>query len=212
MNVNHFDLKKTAMLFFDILNGYVPQSEPGKPRVLKPWIQNAVRLGKAARAARLPVFFAKGNHRPDNATTALLLTDTNNSLAPWPNGEVTKTKMHVIAGDKSSDVLADLEPQADDYYIVKYRWSAFHQTYLDLALRARGIDTIIVSGGSTDVGVTSTLYSGRDLDYNMIVASDACGTSHDQRAHDMLMELVFPRMSRVRTTNQVIEMIQKARA
>jgi ureidoacrylate peracid hydrolase len=212
MNVHHFDPKKSAMLFFDILNGYVPAPEPGKPRVLKPWIQNAVRLGKAARAAGLPVFFAKGNHRPDNATTALLLTDTNNSLTPWPNGEVTKTKMHVIAGDKSSDVLAELEPQADDYYIVKYRWSAFHQTYLDLALRTRGIDTVIISGGSTDVGVTSTLYSGRDLDYNMIVASDACGTSHDQRAHDMLMELVFPRMSRVRTTDQVIEMLQKARA
>jgi ureidoacrylate peracid hydrolase len=212
MNVHHFDPKKSAMLFFDILNGYVPAPEPGKPRVLKPWIQNAVRLGKAARAAGLPVFFAKGNHRPDNATTALLLTDTNNSLTPWPNGEVTKTKMHVIAGDKSSDVLAELEPQADDYYIVKYRWSAFHQTYLDLALRTRGIDTVIISGGSTDVGVTSTLYSGRDLDYNMIVASDACGTSHDQRAHDMLMELVFPRMSRVRTTDQVIEMLQKARS
>ena len=212
MNVNHFELKKTAMLFFDILNGYVPEPGAGKPRVLKPWIQNAVRLGKAARAAGLPVFFAKGNHRPDNATTALLLTDTNNSLTPWPNGEVSKTRMHVIAGDKSSDVLADLEPQADDYYIVKYRWSAFHQTYLDLALRTRGIDTIIVSGGSTDVGVTSTLYSGRDLDYNMIVASDACGTSHDQRAHDMLMELVFPRMSRVRTTDQVVEMMQKARS
>ena len=211
MNVNHFELKKTAMLFFDILNGYVPEPEPGKPRVLKPWIQNAVRVAKAARAAGLPVFFAKGNHRPDNATTALLLTDTNNSLTPWPNGEVTKPKMHVIAGDKSSDVLADLEPKADDYYIVKYRWSAFHQTYLDLALRTRGIDTIIISGGSTDVGVTSTLYSGRDLDYNMIVASDACGTSHDQRAHDMLMELVFPRMSRVRTTDQVIEMMQQAK-
>lgn len=210
MNINHFERKKTALLFFDILNGYVPEPEPGKPRVFKPWIQNAVRLGKAARAAGLAVFFAKGNHRPDNATTALLLTDTNNALKPWPNGEVTKTKMHVIAGDKSSDVLADLEPKPDDYYIVKYRWSAFHQTYLDLALRTRGIDTIIISGGSTDVGVASTLYSGRDLDYNMIVASDACGTSHDQRAHDMLMELVFPRMSRVRTTDQVIEMIQTA--
>ena len=209
MNVNQFDPKKTAMLFFDILNGYVAAPEPGKPRALKPWIQNAVRLSKAARAAGLPVFFAKGNHRPDNATTALLLTDTNNSLTPWPNGEVIKTKMHVIAGDKSSEVLADLEPQADDYYIVKYRWSAFHQTYLDLALRTRGIDTVIVSGGSTDVGVTSTLYSGRDLDYNMIVASDACGTSHDQRAHDMLMQLVFPRMSRVRTTDQVITMLKK---
>jgi nicotinamidase-related amidase len=45
----------------------------------------------------------------------------------------------------------------------------------------------------------------------MIVASDACGTSHDQRAHDTLMELIFPRMARVRTTDQVIEMIQRAR-
>ena len=211
MNVNHFELKKTAVLFFDILNGYLPAPEPGKQRKLKPWIQNAIRLSKAGRAAGLPLFFAKGNHRPDNATTALILTDTNNSLTPWPNGEVTKTKMHVIAGDKSSDVLADLEPQPDDYYIVKYRWSAFFQTYLDLALRTRGIDTIIVSGGSTDVGVTSTLYSARDLDYNMIVVSDACGTSHDQRAHDTLMELIFPRMARVRTTDQVIAMIEKAR-
>jgi nicotinamidase-related amidase len=211
MNVSHFDLKKTALLFFDILNGYVPEVEPGKQRALKPWIQNAIRLSKAGRAAALPIFFAKGNHRPDGATNALILTDTNNSLTPWSHGEVTKSKMHVIAGDKSSDVLADLEPKPQDYYIVKYRWSAFFQTYLDLALRSRGIDTIIISGGSTDVGVTSTLYSGRDLDYNMIVVSDACGTSHDQRAHDMLMELVFPRMSRVRTTDQVMDMINKGR-
>ena len=210
MNVNHFEIKKTALLFFDILNGYVAEPEPGKPRVLKPWIQNAVRLSKAGRTAGLPIFFAKGNHRPDNATTALILSDTNNSLTPWPNGEVTKTRMHVIAGDKSSDVLADLEPAADDYYIVKCRWSAFFQTYLDLALRTRGIDTVIISGGSTDVGVASTLYSGRDLDYNMIVVSDACGTSHDQRAHDTLMELIFPRMARVRTTDQAIAMMQRA--
>ena len=212
MNVTDFDLKKTGLLFFDILNGYVAGPEPGKPRVLKPWIQNAVKLSQAGRAAGLPVFFAKGNHRPDGATSATIITDTNNSLTPWPNGEVVKTKMHVIAGDQSSDVLADLEPKADDYFIVKYRWSAFFQTYLDLALRSRGIDTIIISGGSTDVGVTSTMYSGRDLDYNMIVASDACGTSHDQRAHDMLMELVFPRMARVRSTQQVIDMIQKAKS
>ncbi len=210
MNVSNFESAKTGLLFFDILNGYVPEPEPGKARIFKPWIQNAVRLSKAGRAAGLPIFFAKGNHRPDNATTALILTDTNNALKPWPNGEVAKTKMHVIAGDKSSEVLADLEPKPEDYYITKYRWSAFFQTYLDLALRARGIDTLIVSGGSTDVGVTSTLYSGRDLDYNMIVVSDACGTSHDQRAHDMLMELVFPRMSRVRTTDQVLEMINDA--
>jgi isochorismate hydrolase len=42
--------------------------------------------------------------------------------------------MHVIAGDKSSDPLAELDPSPDDYYIVKYRWSSFHQTYLDLGV------------------------------------------------------------------------------
>jgi ureidoacrylate peracid hydrolase len=211
MKVNDFDLKKTALLFFDILNGYYHSGDAAAQARMKPWVDNAVRLMKAGRTAGLPIFFAKGNHRADNATSALLLTDTNNSLKPWPNGEVTKGKMHVIAGDKSSEVIPELDPRPDDYYIPKYRWSAFHQTHLDLALRARGIDTIIVSGGSTDVGVTATVYSGRDLDYNMIVVRDACGTSHEQRAHDALMELIFPRMSRVRTTEQVLQMIQGAK-
>jgi nicotinamidase-related amidase len=211
MNVNHFDVKKTALLFFDILNGYYHSGDAAATARMKPWVDNTVRLMKAGRGAGIPIFFAKGNHRPDNATSALILTDTNNALKPWPNGEVTRGKMHVVGGDKSSDVIPELEPRADDYYIPKYRWSAFHQTYLDLALRARGIDTIIISGGSTDVGVTSTVYSGRDMDYNMIIVSDACGTSHDQRAHDLLMQLIFPRMGRVRTTDEVIRMIQQAK-
>lgn len=212
MNINRLNVKKTALLFFDILNGYYHGGDAAATARMKPWVDNAVRLMKAGREAAMPIFFAKGNHRSDNATSALLLTDTNNSLKPWPNGEVTKGKMHVVAGDQSSEVIPELEPRLDDYYIPKYRWSAFHQTYLDLALRSRGIDTIIISGGSTDVGVTSTVYSGRDLDYNLIVVRDACGTSHDQRAHDVLMELIFPRMSRVRTTDQVLEMIRKAKS
>ena len=211
MNVNDFDRKKAALLFFDILNGYYHSGDAAATARMKPWVDNAVRLMKAGRAAGIPIFFAKGNHRPDNSTSALILTDTNMALSPWPGGEVTKGKMHVVGGDKSSEVIPELDPRPDDYYIPKYRWSAFHQTYLDLALRARGIGTIIISGGSTDVGVTSTVYSGRDLDYNLIVVRDACGSSHDQRAHDTLMELIFPRMSRVRTTDQVLQMIQKAK-
>jgi ureidoacrylate peracid hydrolase len=211
MNVNYFDVKKTGLLFFDILNGYYHSGDAAKAR-MKPWIDNAVRLKTAGREAGIPIFFAKGNHRTDSATSALIITDTNNSLTPWPNGQITKGRMHVTAADKSSEVIPELDPRPEDYYIPKYRWSAFHQTYLDLALRSRGIDTVIISGGSTDVGVTSTVYSGRDLDYNMIVVRDACGTSHDQRAHDVLMELIFPRMSRVRTTDQVLQMIEKAKS
>ena len=211
MNVDDFDPKKTALLFFDILNGYYHAAEPAAKARMKPWIDNAVRLMKAGREAGMPVFFAKGNYRPDSATSAVLETDTDMGLRPWPDGVVKKGKMHVTGGDRSSEVIPELDPRPEDYYIPKYRWSAFYQTYLDLALRARGIDTVIISGGSSDVGVASTIFAGRDMDYNMLVVSDACGTSHDQRAHDLLMTLIFPRMARVRTTDQTLQMIQETR-
>jgi ureidoacrylate peracid hydrolase len=159
----------------------------------------------------LPIFFGKGNHRPDGRTSATIITDTDMGLKPWPNGEVGKFRPHIVGGDKNSDVIPELEPGPDDYYIPKYRWSTFYQTYFDLALRARGIDTVIISGGSTDVGVVSTVFAGRDLDYNMIVVSDACGSSHEQQAHDVLMTLIFPRMARVRSTDQTIKMIEGAK-
>ena len=211
MTLSEIEIKKTAILFFDLLKGYSSTAEGAAKAKKKLMADNAVRLMKAGREAEIPIFFAKGNHRADLATSALILTDTNNSLNPWPDGVVTKGTMHVTGGDPSSDVIPELDPQPEDYFIPKFRWSAFYQTSLDLSLRTRGIDTVIISGGSTDVGVASTVFSGRDMDYNIIVASDACATSHDQRAHDTLMELIFPRMSRVRTTDQVLQMIKEER-
>jgi nicotinamidase-related amidase len=212
VNVNDLDLKKTGILFFDILNGYYHDAPPDKKARMKPWIDNAVRLMKAGRAARLPIFFGKGNHRADGASSATIVTDTDMALKPWPAGEVKRFSPHIVGETKNSDVIPELEPQAGDYFIPKYRWSTFYQTYFDLALRARGIDTIIISGGSTDVGVVSTVFAGRDMDYNMIVVRDACGSSHDDRAHDALMDLMFPRMARVRKTDEVVKMIEAARA
>ena len=174
-------------------------------------VDNATLLMRCARAEGLPIFFAYGNHRPDFATSALTLTDTNNALQPWPNGIVHKMRLPAIAGESSSKVIPELEAQLDDYYIPKYRWSAFYQTYLDLALRSRSIDTIIISGGSTEVGVASTIYAARDLDYNLIIVRDACGSGHSDEVHNMFMDNVFPRMGRVRTTSEVLKMIQESR-
>ena len=173
-------------------------------------VDNAARLMRAARQVGMPILFAKGSHREDEGTTVLLNTDTNIPLKPWPNGIVTMVKPAAIEGKSGSEVIPELEPNQSDYHIPKHRWSAFYQTYLDLALRARKIDTLIISGGSTDVGVAATVFAGRDMDYNMIVVRDACATNHNQLAHDTLMDFIFPRMSRVRTTNQVLCMIDEA--
>lgn len=212
MNLNQIELKKTAILFFDILNGYYHEaSERAKARK-KPMVDGAVRLMKAGREAGIPIFFAKGNHRTDTATSAVILTDTKIDLTPWPDGVVTKDVPVAVEGKSGSDVIPELDPRPDDYYILKYRWSAFFQTYLDLALRTAKIDTLLLSGGSTDVGLGATIFAGRDLDYNMIVVRDACASVHDPRAHDVMMDLIFPRMCRVRTTDQVLQMIKEASA
>ena len=212
MDVNHFDVERTGLLFFDILDGYYHQAAPEAKARKKLMVENAVRLMRAARQAPLPIFFAKGNHRPDHATVGFILTDTKLDLRPWPNGEVSREAPVAVQGTPGSDVIPELVPQPNDYYIPKYRWSSFFQTYLDLALRSANIDTLIISGGSTDVGVASTVFAGRDLDYNLIVVRDACATVRDQRAHDVLMDLIFPRMCRVRTTDQVLELMKQCKS
>ena len=208
MNVNHFDISKTGMLFFDLLNSFIHGGDEDVKARKMPMVKNAVRLMRASRAAAMPIFFAKANHRSDGFTASNLITDTDTKLKPWHNGMVAWRKPNAVESDWGSEVIPELEPCPDDYYIPKCRYSAFYQTYLDLALRARGIDTLIISGGSTDVGVCATVFAGRDHDYHLIVARDACATGHDQRAHDALMELVFPRMARIRTTDEIIEMIR----
>lgn len=210
MDLNRIEIDKTGLLFFDVLNGYYHLASSAAKERKKPMIDNAVLLMKAARKARMPIFFATGSHREDEGTTVLINTDTNIPLKPWPAGIVTMVKPNTVDGKSSAEVIPELEPGPNDYYLPKHRWSAFFQTYLDLALRARKIDTVIISGGSTDVGVASTVFAGRDMDYNFIVVRDACATNHDQRAHDVLMDLIFPRMSRVRTTAEVVRMIEEA--
>jgi len=210
MNIDQFDSSKTAMLFFDLLNSFIHGGDDKAKAKKMPMVHNAVRLMQACRGAPIPIFFASASHHPSGSTASNLITDTDTSLKPWPEGVVAWRKSHTIQGDWGSQVIAELDPRADDYYIPKCRYSAFYQTYLDLALRSRAIDTLIISGGSTDVGVCATVFAGRDHDYHLIIARDACATSHDPRSHDTLMDLVFPRMARVRSTDQIMAMIQTA--
>ena len=197
------DPARTALLFFDMLNGHVKKNDPATKARYAPVIACAVRLVKAARRAGVVVMYAAAHHRPDNATSARLATDTDNRLRPLAPGTPVERKPVVAAGTWEAQVIDELKPQPQDYMIPKFRWSAFHQTYLDLALRNRNIDTLLISGGSTDVGVASTAYAARDLDYHLVVVSDAC-TSPEQDNHAQFVRRIFPRMARVRTTEEVL--------
>ena len=208
MNVNQLDTKKTGLLFFDLLNVYYHGAPEETRKRMKPVVDNAVRLMDAARKASIPVFYAMANHRKDGQIRSMIVTDTDMRLRPWPNDDCSPTVHGATEGSWEQKVIDEIAPRPEDTIIPKYRWSTFHQTYFDLALRSRGIDTIIVSGGAVDVGVASTVYAARDLDYDVIVVRDACSNSHED-SMAAFMNTVFPRMARVRSTDQVLEMIRK---
>jgi nicotinamidase-related amidase len=157
----------------------------------------------------MPIFYALANHRSDGESRSMTITDTDMRLRPWPKGECNPAIHGATEGSWEQEVIEEIAPRPQDYVIPKYRWSTFHGTYFDLALRSRGLDTIIISGGAVDVGVASTVYSARDHDYNVIVVRDACSNSYED-SMAAFMNTVFPRMARVRTTDQVIGMIRSA--
>lgn len=193
---------RTALLLFDLLNGHVKDADRTiKPRYI-PVVAAASDLLGAVREKNMMVAYAQANHRADNATTAHTLRDTNNRLSRLDLNAPPELKPVVAGGSWEANTIDELAPNREDYLIPKYRWSAFYQTYLELALRTRGIDTLILAGGSTDVGIASTAYAARDLDFNLVIASDAC-TSNETDNHDQFMQRIFPRMSRVRTVSEI---------
>jgi len=208
MNVNELNAQKTGLLFFDMLNVYYHGAAEETKKRMKPVVDNAVRLMSAARRSKMPIFYAMANHRPDGESRSMIVTDTDMRLRPWPNGVCNPSVHGATEGSWEQKVIEEIAPQPQDYIIPKFRWSTFHGTYFDLALGSRGIDTLIISGGAVDVGVASTVYSARDYDYNIIVVRDACSNSHEDSLA-AFMNTVFPRMARVRTTDQVLEMIDK---
>ncbi|MDP2646445.1 MAG: cysteine hydrolase [Desulfobacterales bacterium] len=208
MNIDELNTKKTGLLFFDMLNVYYHGASEETRKSKKPIIDNAIRLMQTARESGILIFYAMANHRPDGESRSLILTDTDMQLNPWPNGECNPSVHGATEGSWGQKVIAELVPRQEDYIIPKYRWSTFHQTYFDLALRTRKIDTLIISGGAVDIGVASTVYSARDLDYNVIIVRDAC-SNRDSESMSVFMDKVFPRMARVRSTDQVLKMIQK---
>ncbi|AFT86268.1 Isochorismatase family protein YecD [Paraburkholderia phenoliruptrix] len=85
---------------------------------------------------------------------------------------------------------SSLTPRDNEPVVVKHRIGAFNGTDLDLLLRARGIETLIVSGVTTGGVVLSTVRQAFDLDYDLVVVTNAC-TDPDEQAHALLIDKIL---------------------
>jgi nicotinamidase-related amidase len=94
--------------------------------------------------------------------------------------------------------------QSGDALITKKHWGAFAQTSLEQQLRDRRIETVVLTGIATNFGVESTLRQGTGLGFAFIVVEDAC-SGQSAEDHRFAFEKIFPRLARVRTTEQVLK-------
>ncbi|MBH5338388.1 isochorismatase family protein [Streptomyces pactum] len=87
----------------------------------------------------------------------------------------------------------------DDILVVKRTIGAFHATDLDARLRDRGVDTVVVAGLVTTMGVESTARAASDHGYEVEFVADAMsGFAADE--HHFAVERIFPRFGTVRKT------------
>ena len=128
----------------------------------------------AARGRGMLVIHTREGHRPDLSDAPRLKVERGDPAtrigAPGPMGRI------LVRGEPGHDIIAELYPQAGEPVIDKPGKGAFYQTDLDLMLRNRDIETLLVAGVTTEVCVNTTVREANDRGYRCVVLSDCCAS------------------------------------
>lgn len=158
------------------------------PRTVKETLTTCVRLAEACRKAGVKVFLVRVD-----------IGDFQNILADRPSRPAGAPKPPASA----SVLVPEIGPAEGDIVITKKQWGAFYGTELDLQLRRRGLRTVILGGIATNFGVESTARDAMELGYDLVFAEDAM-TSIGAGSHQFAINTIFPKMGRVRATDEII--------
>ena len=96
----------------------------------------------------------------------------------------------LIRGERGSELVESMRPLPAEPVIDKAGFSAFHQTTLDTILRVRGIETLLITGVTTQCCVASTLRSAVDTGYGCVLLSDACA-AYDPADHEATLRVMY---------------------
>ncbi len=181
--------KKSALLVMDVQNGIVDRFADS-PDPMKPF-QEAIRT---ARATDTPVIYVRVAFR-DGFPEVSPINKSFSAISQ--RGGFTQD-------DESTQVHESVAPQPGDVTVIKRRVSAFTGSDLEVILRGKQIENLILTGIATSGVVLSTLREAADRDFGLTVLSDACIDS-DPEVHRVLTEKVFPRQADVMTVQEWTE-------
>jgi nicotinamidase-related amidase len=183
-----FNPQQTALVIVDVQNFTVKL--PLVPHNPASVVANNKRLIEACRAKGALVVFVRVGHGGARA-------------APSIKQPVDQGFGGFEMPAEAYEIAADLAPAPGDLIIDKYNWGAFFGTNLDIQLRRRGINTLIVSGIVTNIGVDTTMRHAQERNYSQVLAHDAC-SAFSAEEHEFILKKIAPRLSRVRSTDEII--------
>jgi nicotinamidase-related amidase len=183
------DARRTAIVVIDLQKG-IAGMPGGAPHTKAAVIANCARLLSAARAAGAQPILVHVGGSPDGADRLK------------PNSDQPMRSLGALPPDWS-ELIPELDRQPGDIVILKRQWGAFYGTDLDLQLRRRGLTTIILCGISTEAGVESTARDAYERGHELIFAEDAM-TGSSAESHANSVERIFPRLGRVRSTDEIL--------
>ena len=153
-------------------------------------LERAAAAADAARAAGIPVVHVRVAFRQG----APEIADANRRFA--------SAKARATLGEDAPEVqIADaVAPHPGEPVVVKRRVSAFAGSDLAVLLRALRAERLVLAGIATSGVVLSTYIEAADLDFELVVLSDACADA-DPEVHRVLIEKVFPKQAAVLTAD-----------
>ena len=179
--------KTTALVLIDLQEGILPFGQA--PHAASDVVSRAARLAEKFRALEAPVVLVRVGWSADFAEALKQPVDAAHAGGALPENWWTYPQA--------------LKVQDSDLAVTKRQWGAFYGTDLELQLRRRGIDTIVLGGIATNIGVESTARNAWELGFNLVIAEDICSTATTEQ-HQASVNWIFPRIARVRQSEEVI--------
>jgi len=187
-NELELDPKRTALVLIDLQKGIA--GNPVAPHSGGEVVANASRLADRFRGLGATVVLVHVTFSADGLDRLAPPVDSPMpARAPAPDW---------------ADFMPEIGPRKGDLIIAKRQWGAFYGTELDLQLRRRGVNTIVMGGIATNMGVESTARDAYERGYALVLVEDAMA-SFSAEAHEFAVKTIFPRISRVRSTEEVLK-------